>query len=135
MFICVLSQPQRSRDFQHGSLRYASLFFIPICFPLFDVCCCYLHLLRQIIYFFFPILIPDYHPRVCVNVYRFSQGFIFIALIAMAMGIFFDCPICADIFSLILGLQNLVTARGFSETLDEKSNPVSYIIVYTQAMH
>ena len=33
----ILCSP-RLRDFWHGPLRYASLFFIPICFPLFDVC-------------------------------------------------------------------------------------------------
>ena len=56
-----------------------------------------------------PILIPDYYYlRVCVNVYRFSEGFISIAPIAMAMGVFFNCPICVDIFFLILELQNLV---------------------------
>ena len=56
-----------------------------------------------------PVLILDYcHLRVCVNVYRFSEGFISIAPIAMAMGIFFNCPICAVIFFLILELQNLV---------------------------
>ena len=71
----ILCSP-RSRDFQHRPLRYASLFFIPICLSLFDVCdacyCCYLHLPHQIIYFLCPILIPDCHPRVCVNAYRFS---------------------------------------------------------------
>ena len=46
----ILCSP-RLRDFWHGSLRYAGLFFIPICFPLFDVCdvCCfcYLHFPHQ----------------------------------------------------------------------------------------
>ena len=70
----ILCSP-RSRNFWHGSLRYTNLFFIPIFFPLFDVCdvCffCYFHFPHQIIYFFCHILIPDCHPRVCVNVYRF----------------------------------------------------------------
>ena len=33
----ILCSP-RSRDFRHGPLRYASLFFIPICLSLFYVC-------------------------------------------------------------------------------------------------
>ena len=125
----ILSSP-RSRNFRHEPLRCASLFFIPICL-LCDVCCfCYLHLPHQIIYFVCPILIPDYcRPRVCVNVYRFSQGLVSIAPIAMAIGIFFYFPICADIFFLILELQNLVSTSGFSETLHKKSNPISDISV------
>ena len=76
------------------------------------------------------LLVPDYYYlMVCVNVYKFLEGFISIAPIAMAMGIFFDCPICANIFFLILELQNLVVAWGFSETLHEKSNPISDISV------
>ena len=71
----ILCSP-RSRDFRHGPLRYVDLFFIPICFPLFDVwhvcCCCYFHLPHQIIYLLCPILIPNCRPRVFVNVYRFS---------------------------------------------------------------
>ena len=47
----------------------------------------------------------------------------------MEIGIFFDCPICADIFFLILELQNRVAARGFYETLHKKSNPVSDVSV------
>ena len=120
---------QGQSDFRHGPLRYACLFFIPICFPC-DVCCCYyLHLPHQIIYLLCPVLKPDCRPRVCVNVYRFSQGFISIAPIAMAIDILFNCPICADIFFLILELINLVAAWGFSETLHEKSNPISDISV------
>ena len=69
--------------------RYTNLFFIPICLPLFDVCnvccCCYLHFPHQIIYFFFPILIPDCHPRVCVSVYKFSYSFISTMTIVMAI--------------------------------------------------
>ena len=67
----------RSRDFCHGLLRYAGLFLIPMCFPLFDVCnvCCfcYLHFPHQIIKLLCPLLIPDCHPRVSVNVYRFHR--------------------------------------------------------------
>ena len=80
----------RSRDFWHGSLRYAGLFFIPICFPLFNLCdvccCCYLHFPHQILYFLCPILIPDCHPRVCVNVYGFSYGFISTVSIEIDIG-------------------------------------------------
>ena len=53
----ILCSP-RSRDFWHGSLRYASLFLVPICFHLFDVCdvccCCYLHLLESNYILIFP---------------------------------------------------------------------------------
>ena len=91
----ILCSP-RSRDFRHGPLRYASLFFIPICFPLFDVCdvyCyCYLHFPHQNIYLLCPILIPDCCPRVCMNVYRFSYGFISIVSIAMDIDNLFRLP-------------------------------------------
>ena len=108
----ILCSP-KSQDFRHGPLRYASLFFIPFVFPylmyamyVVDIIfICYIKLYTSCA----PVLIPNYcRLRVCVNVYRFSEGFISIAPIAMAMGIFFDCPICADIFFLILELQNLV---------------------------
>ena len=59
----------------------------------------------------------------------FSKGFISIVPIAMAVGIFFDFPLCADIFFLILELKNLVIASGLFEDLHEKSNPISYISV------
>ena len=89
----------RSRDFQHGPLRYANLFFIPICLSLFDVCdaccCCYLHLPHKIIYFLCPILILDCRPRVCVSVYKFSYSFISTAPIVMDIGnIFLFANMC-----------------------------------------
>ena len=87
------------------SIFHSHLFSL---FYVCDVCCCcYLHLPHQIIYFLCPDVLGC-HPRVCVNVYRFSWGFISITQITMAIEIFFDCPICADIFFLILELQNLV---------------------------
>ena len=69
----ILFSP-RSRDFQHGPLRYARIFFIPICLPC-HVCCCWdLHLPHKIIYFLCPVLIPDYyHPRVCVKFIDFHR--------------------------------------------------------------
>ena len=72
----ILFSP-RSRDFRHGPLRYARIFFIAICSPC-DVCCCwYLHLPHKIIYFLCPILIPNYcRPRFCVNFIDFT-GFHF----------------------------------------------------------
>ena len=91
----------RSSDFRHGLLRYANLFFIPICFPLFDVCCCcYLYFPHQIIYFVCPVLIPDCHPRVCVNVYRFSYGFISTVSIPIDIGNLFRLPNMCQYFLL-----------------------------------
>ena len=94
--VCQILCSPRSRDFWHSPLRYASLLFIPICFPLFDVCdVCfwsYLHFPHQIIYFLCPVLIPDCRPRVCVNVYIFSYGFISTAPIAMATENIFWLP-------------------------------------------
>ena len=88
-----------SRDFRYGPLRYASLFFIPICFSLFDICdaccCCYLHLPHQIIYFVCLVLIPDCRPRVCGSVYKFSYSFISTVSIVMAIGnIFLFANMC-----------------------------------------
>ena len=93
-----------SRDFRYGLLSYAGLFFIPICLPLFDVCdvwcCCYFHLPHQIIYFFCHILIPDCHPRVCVNVYRFSYSFISTMSISIDIGNLFRFPNMCQYFLL-----------------------------------
>ena len=90
----ILCSP-RSRDFRHISLRYASLFFIPF-FPLIWCMWCMLLLLfafpHQIIYFLCPVLIPNFHPRVCVNVYRFSYGFISTMSIATDIGNLFRLP-------------------------------------------
>ena len=80
------------------------LFFIPICFPLFDVCdvcfCCYLHLPHKIMYFLCPILIPNCRPRVCVNVYIFSYGFISTTSIAMDIDNIFRLPNMCQYFLL-----------------------------------